>query len=333
MKTAIITGVSGQDGSFLANFLLEKGYNVIGITNQLKETSKNGLKNLKYLGIDKKIGLVAVNLLDTSSIIRIIEEYEPAEIYNLAAQSSVGVSFEQPIRTLEFNVMSTLNLLEAIRTTNPKVRFYQASSSEMFGKVQKENLPLKENYFFHPLSPYGISKAAAHWITVNYREAYGVLSACGICFNHESSLRGRNFVTKKIVNVSVKIKMGLADSLTLGNLKVYRDWGYAPAYVQAMWMMLNQHIPEDYILCSGEVHSLEEFVFGVFKKLDLDPEKYLKVDESLYRPVELEMIYGDNSKAKEKLGWNYNISFDQLINKLIEDEVQYMRWELSHEQG
>jgi GDPmannose 4,6-dehydratase len=214
-----------------------------------------------------------------------------------------------------------------VRITNPKIKFYQASSSEMFGNVNKENLPINENFLLRPISPYGISKAASHWITVNYREAYNLFAVCGIFFNHESVLRNKNFVTKKIINTAVKISLGLADELRLGNMKVYRDWGYAPKYVEAMWLMLQQNIPQDYIISSGEAHSLEEFVIRVFEKLNLNVDKFVKIDESLYRPNDIQINYGDNSEAKNKLKWNYNMNFEQLINKLVEGEIQYVKWE------
>jgi GDPmannose 4,6-dehydratase len=324
MKTAIITGITGQDGAYLSKFLLNKGYNIIGI---IRNNSKSNLKNLEYLGINEKIKFIKVNILDLLSIVRIIEKNKIDEMYNLAAQSSVGLSFNQPIETLEFNIVSTTKLLEAVRITNPKIKFYQASSSEMFGNVNKENLPINENFLLRPISPYGISKAASHWITVNYREAYNLFAVCGIFFNHESVLRNKNFVTKKIINTAVKISLGLADELRLGNMKVYRDWGYAPKYVEAMWLMLQQNIPQDYIISSGEAHSLEEFVIRVFEKLNLNVDKFVKIDESLYRPNDIQINYGDNSEAKNKLKWNYNMNFEQLINKLVEGEIQYVKWE------
>lgn len=327
MKTAIITGITGQDGAYLASYLLNKHYNVIGV---VRNASVANVKNLKYLGVYDKTILIEANLLDLSNIVRILEKNRPDEFYNLAAQSSVSLSFEQPIGTLEFNIVSVVNILEAIKIVNPKIKFYQASSSEMFGNVRKENLPVNESFIFHPVSPYGISKAAAHWITVNYREAYGIFSVCGILFNHESVLRGNNFVTKKILNTAVKISMGKSEKLSLGNLKINRDWGYAPKYVDAMWLMLQQELPKDYIICSGEAHSLEEFVQKVFGKLDLELEKFVTVDKNLYRPVDLEIIYGDNSEAREKLGWNYDLSFDQLMNKLIEDEIRYVKLEIDN---
>jgi len=311
----------------LANFLLDKGYSIIGL---VRNNSGINMKNLRYLDIDDKINFIKVDLLNLSNIDRIIEKNKIDEIYNLAAQSSVGLSFNQPMETLEFNIVSTAKLLEAIRITNPKIKFYQASSSEMFGNVKKENLPINESFFLNPISPYGVSKAASHLITLNYRKSYNLFAVCGISFNHESVLRNKNFVTKKIINTVVKISLGLADELRLGNIKVHRDWGYAPKYVEAMWLMLQPNNPDDYIISSGEVHSLEEFVVKVFEKLNLNVNKFVKIDESLYRPNDLKINYGDNSKAKNKLNWNYDMSFDQLICKLVGDEIEFVKRELKN---
>lgn len=313
-KKALITGITGQDGAYLSQLLISKGYKVVGVT---RDTSDFRLRNLSYLGLQGKINLHKVNLLDLSNIIRIIAKEKPDEIYHLAAQSSVGLSFDQPIGTLEFNIIATANLLEAIRIINPAIRFYNSSSSEMYGKVRQEDLPVTERSVLHPVSPYSISKASAHWITINYREAYGLYSVCGILFNHESCLRGENFVTKKILNSAIKIKQGSLNELRLGNLDIRRDWGYAPEFVKAMWLMLQQDTPDDYIICSGEHNSLNDFVNIVFNNLGLEKDKYVVSDSKLQRPVELKTIYGDNSKAKNVLNWNYNISFDKLILSLI----------------
>lgn len=325
MKTAMITGITGQDGAYLTKFLLTKGYSIIGL---LRNNKDSDLKNLEYLGLNDNVRFIKTDLLSLLSITEILETISNIdEIYNLAAQSSVGLSFNQPIETLEFNIVGTAKLLEAIRITDPKIKFYQASSSEMFGNVKKETLPINESFSLYPLSPYGVSKAASHWITVNYREAYNLFAVCGIFFNHESVLRSKKFVTKKIINTAVKISLGLANELKLGNVNIYRDWGYAPKYVEAMWMMLQQDEPDDYVVSSGEAHSLEEFIVKVFEKLNLSVNKFVKIDESLYRPNDLEINYGDNSKAKRKLKWGYNISFDKLISQLVEDEIQYAKWE------
>lgn len=324
MKTAIITGVTGQDGAYLSELLLAKGYKVIGIT---RDTSEFRLRNLKFLDIADKIELIKANLTDLSNIFRILEKSEPDELYHLAAQSSVGLSFEQPIGTLEFNIISTANLLEAIRIINPKVRFYHASSSEMFGKLKQEQLPVTEETVLHPVSPYSISKASAHWTTINYREAYGLHSVCGILFNHESALRGDNFVTKKILNTAIKIKKGIEKELVLGNLDVKRDWGYAPEFVKAMWLMLQQDNADDYIICSGIPHSLKQFAETAFELLNLEFDKHVKINKDFYRPVELEIIYGNNAKAKKNLNWDYSVTFGELIGRLLRDEEKFIEWE------
>lgn len=325
MKKALITGITGQDGAYLTKFLLDKGYKVIGTS---RNPTESNIKSLRYLGIENEVTLIEANLLDWPNVINIIEKTEPDEVYNLAAQSSVGLSFDQPVRTIQFNTLSTANLLEAIRFANPNVKYYQASSSEMLGSIRETDLPVGESRIFHPVSPYGISKAAAHWITVNYREAYGLFAVSGILFNHESALRGEKFVTKKILNTAVRISRGSAERLTLGNLGVYRDWGYAPDYVKAMWLMLQQEEPDDFVVCSGECHSLKEFAEQAFKKLDLDFERFVTIDKRFHRPLELEIIYGDNSKAKRLLGWQYDMTFEQLIDTLVNDEIKYVDWEL-----
>ena len=323
MRTALITGITGQDGAYLSKFLLNKGYKVVGITRNLQVGNITGLS---YLGVENEVELVEANVFDLSNIIRLLEKYEPQEFYNLAAQSSVGLSFEQPIGTLEYNIISVANILEAIRIINKNIKFYQSSSSEMYGNVDKNILPIDENFIIHPASPYGISKAAAHWIAVNYREAYKLFISSGILFNHESVLRRSNFVTKKIITSAIKIKRKEMDVIKVGNTSIMRDWGYAPEYIKVMWQMLNVDSPGDYAICSGEAHTLQNFIEKVFIQLDLDPKKYVKFDENLYRPVELEIIYGTSKKAKNELKWQYSISFDELIQKLIEDEIDYQEW-------
>lgn len=323
MKTAIITGITGQDGAYLSNFLLAKGYRIVGITRSLNSSN---LEGLDFLGILNEVELIEANVFDLSNIIRILEKYKPDEFYNLAAQSSVGLSFEQPIGTLEYNIISVANILEAIRIIGKGIRFYQSSSSEMFGNVPKYILPIEENFIIKPASPYAISKAAAHWISVNYREAYNLFISSGILFNHESVLRRPNFVTKKIISGAIKIKEGKLDKLKLGNMSIKRDWGYAPYYVEAMWKMLNVEKPNDYIISSGEAHTLEEFVDTTFKFLNLNYKKFIISDSNLLRPVDLEIIYGNPSKAKNELGWNYGMSFEQLIEKLVEDEYRFLSW-------
>jgi GDPmannose 4,6-dehydratase len=327
MKKALITGITGQDGAYLSELLLDKGYEVKGIT---RDDSETGTLNLKYLGIEKDVELIQADLLDLSNIKRLITDNQPDEIYNLAAQSSVGLSFAQPIETLEFNIISTANLLEAIRNVSPGSRFYNASSSEMYGRIKPENLPVTEETVLHPVSPYSISKASAHWITINYREAYNLYSVCGILFNHESALRGKNFVTKKILDGALRISKGLEEKITLGNLNISRDWGYAPEYIKAMWLMLQQDTPDDYIICSGEANTLEDFTKTVFEKTGVDYDNHVEFSRELYRPVDLEIIYGNNSKAKKNLNWEYNITFDELIAKLVEDEAKFFKWKESN---
>ncbi len=323
MKTAIITGITGQDGAYLSKFLLGKDYRVIGITRSLQQGKLNGLS---FLGIENNVELVEANVFDLSNIVRLLEKYQPDEFYNLAAQSSVGLSFEQPIGTLEFNIISVANILEAIRIMKKDIKFYQSSSSEMYGNVDKNTLPIDENFIIHPASPYAISKAASHWISVNYREAYGLFISSGILFDHESVLRRPNFVTKKIISSALKIKSNELDVLRVGNTSIRRDWGYAPEYIKVMWKMLNVEKPGDYIICTGEANTLQQFIEKVFIQLDLEPEKYIKFDENLYRPVELEISYGNPSKARAELNWNYSITFDDLIQKLIEEEILYQEW-------
>jgi GDPmannose 4,6-dehydratase len=327
MKKAIITGISGQDGAYLAELLLKKNYQVFGLTRSLQTLSP---RNLHYLGIADQVHLLETDLLDPKAVNWLIGNLQPDEIYNLAAQSSVGLSYQQPITTLHYNLLSVAHLLEAVRLQSPKTRFYQASSSEMFGNIRPENLPIHEDLLFHPVSPYAVSKASAHWMTVNYREAFGLHTCCGILFNHESPLRGENFVIKKVVNAAVKIKMGIhpTGKLELGNLSVSRDFGYAPAYVEAMWRMMQPEKPDDYLICSGQAVQLKDFVRKVFEQLDLHIEDHVQINESLLRPVELEIIYGDNTKAHTQLGWEYNLSPDQLIHRLLEEEEKWIKYEL-----
>jgi GDPmannose 4,6-dehydratase len=315
-KVALIAGITGQDGSYLSRLLLQKNYKVIGLVRSYTQTN---IKNLLYLGIQDDITFIDCDLSDISQIIKILQQYKPDEIYNLAAQSSVSLSFNQPIGTIQFNVASVLNFLEAIKILNAgsSIRFYQASSSEMFGKVP--TLPIKENTVFHPLSPYAISKATGHWLTVNYRESYGLYATCGILFNHESYLRSENFFTKKIVKESLRIKYNLQDKLRVGNVDIKRDFGYAVKYVEAMWLMLNKTSPEDYIICSGSSVSLRSIIVHVFDRLQLPLEKIV-VDEKLYRPTDIEDIFGDNTKARQQLGWQYNMTIYDVIDVMLEEE-------------
>ncbi len=315
-RTAIVTGITGQDGAYLSDLLLQKNYQVLGI---VRSSNSSNITSLKYLGIDKKIKFVECDLTDITSIMNLIRKYEPNEIYNLAAQSSVGISFEQPIGTILFNAVSVLNILESIRNTDKSIRFYQASSSEMFGKVTR--LPVTELSPMHPQSPYAISKAAAYWSVINYRESYGLFACNGILFNHESFLRRETFFVKKVIRNSIEITQGKRDVLAVGQIDLNRDFGYAPEYVKAMWLMLQHSVPDDYTICSGTSISLREIIHYVFAKLGVSDER-LTIDESLYRPADIQDIYGDNSKAKNVLGWKYDLNFFQVLDLLIEEELQ-----------
>lgn len=316
MKTAMITGVTGQDGAYLSKFLLDKGYTVIGLTRNRNSANWTGLT---YLGINDKIIIDDCDLLDGAAIIRIVEKYKPNEIYNLAAQSSVGLSFEQPTSTILFNINSVLNLLEAIRLVDQSIHFYQASSSEMFGKVT--SLPITLSSPMHPLSPYAISKATGYWSVINFREAFGLFACNGILFNHESPLRTKNFFVKKVIADSVKIKLGLQEKLRVGNIDVKRDFGYAEKYVEAMWLLLQQSTPTDVIICSGKSISLRDIISYIFSKLEIDMS-CLVIDKSLFRPVEIEDTYGSNSKAKEVLGWSYEQNFNSVLDIMIDEELR-----------
>jgi len=326
MKKAIIIGITGQDGSYLAKLLLEKGYYVYGITRDRLDLKNI---NLRYLGIDLEVEIIELPNLNKERIIRILKKVKPFEIYNLSAQSSVSHSFIDPVTTLDYNIFSLLYWMECIKEVDQDIKFYQASSSEMFGNVRSQDLPLKESLIFRPASPYGISKAAAHWLAINYRESNNIFCTCGILFNHESPLRGPNYVVKKIINTAVKIKMGINNGpLKLGNVHIKRDWGYAPDYVNAMWLIMQYKEPCDFLVCSGNVWELEELVKYVFTFLDLDIAKYVIHDDSLLRPKDLDIIYGDNNKAKTLLGWTYNLSNEELIQKLLTEEFRFIDWEL-----
>jgi GDPmannose 4,6-dehydratase len=325
-KRALITGITGQDGSYLAEFLLEKGYEVIGM---VRRTSTINFERIRH--IQDRITLVQGDLLDQSSLIDILREHRPNEVYNLAAQSFVPTSFKQPVLTGEFTALGVTRLLEAIRLVDPTIRFYQASSSEMFGKVRE--VPQNENTPFHPRSPYGVAKVYAHWITVNYRESYGMFAVSGICFNHESPRRGLEFVTRKITYTAAKIKLGLAHELRLGNLEARRDWGYAPDYVRAMWLMLQQDEPEDYVIATGETHSVREFVELAFDYLGLDWKKYVVVDPALYRPADVDLLVGDATKARTKLGWAPSVTFEQLVKIMVDADLELVKQEYGIQEG
>ncbi|MEP7318537.1 MAG: GDP-mannose 4,6-dehydratase [Panacibacter sp.] len=326
MKSAIIIGITGQDGAYLAQLLLQKGYSVTGITRDILELNT---KNLSYLKIAGAVEILELPVPDKDRIIKILKKTKPTEVYNLAAQSSVGYSFVDPFNTLNYNILSVLSWLECIKLFDASIKFYQASSSEMFGNVRETDLPLKESLIFRPASPYGVSKAAAHWLVVNYRESNQMFCCCGILFNHESPLRGANYVVKKIINTAVKIKMGISEGpLTLGNLQVKRDWGYAPDYVNAMWLIMQYKEAADFLVCSGNVWSLQQLLNYVFEYLQLDIHRYVQHDDSLLRPKDLEIIYGDNFKARDLLGWNYDLTNEGLIAKLVEEELKFIEWEL-----
>jgi GDPmannose 4,6-dehydratase len=314
MPKALVTGVTGQDGSYLADFLLERGYEVFGM---VRRTSTINFDRIRHL--QDRIKIVRGDLLDEVSLISILRENDPDEIYNLAAQSFVPTSFEQPVLTGEFTGLGVTRVLDAIRIVNHAVRFYQASSSEMFGKVRET--PQRENTPFYPRSPYGAAKVYAHWMTVNYRESYGLFACSGILFNHESPRRGVEFVTHKITRAAARIKLGLAGELRLGNLDAQRDWGYAPDYVRAMWLMLQQDHPDDYVIATGETHSVREFCQEAFQHLGLDWEKYVVVDPKLYRPAEVDLLVGDYGKAKRVLGWEPSVNFQELVRIMVEADV------------
>uniref|UniRef100_A0A7C3N6J9 GDP-mannose 4,6-dehydratase n=1 Tax=candidate division WOR-3 bacterium TaxID=2052148 RepID=A0A7C3N6J9_UNCW3 len=318
MKKAIITGITGQDGSYLAEFLLEKGYEVYGM---VRRSSTENFERIEH--IKDRIKFYHADLLDFSSLIEMVDEIRPNEIYNLAAQSFVPTSWKQPILTGEFTALGVTRILEAIKLVDKKIRFYQASSSEMFGKVLE--IPQKETTPFYPRSPYGVAKVYGHFITVNYRESYDIFACSGILFNHESPRRGREFVTRKISEGVAKIKLGLQDKLHLGNLEAKRDWGYAGDYVKAMYMMLQQDSPSDYVIATGETHSVREFVKLAFERVDLDYEKYVVVDKDLFRPAEVDQLVGDYSKAKKILGWEPTVTFKELVNMMVDSDLKNLK--------
>jgi GDPmannose 4,6-dehydratase len=312
-NVALITGITGQDGAYLADLLIKKGYKVIGL---VRSYSHGNVKGLEYLGIKDKVQIVECDLTDFIQVISTVKEYAPSEIYNLAAQSSVSLSFRQPIGTIQFNIISVLNILETIRMLNPACKFYQASSSEVFGQAV---LPISENSAINPISPYSISKASAHWITKNYRDSYGLFSCSGFLFNHESYLRSDNFFVKKVILQAIKIKNGQATTLEVGNIDIKRDFGWAPKYVVAMYLMMQQNVPDDYLICSNHSVSLRSIIEYVFDYLQISMN-CLVINESLFRPTEIPDIYGDNRKAKEELGWEYDLSFYDVIKILIDEE-------------
>lgn len=314
VKKAIITGITGQDGAYLSRLLLKKGYEVIGLTRNYAGLRIHGLR---YLNIDAKIIIEECDLLDFSVLFKILNKYRPDEFYNLSAQSSVGLSFEQPIGTIHYNTISVLNILESIRLLKLDTRFYQASSSEMYGKVNK--LPIDEETPLHPLSPYAISKGAAYWTCTNYRESYGIFAANGVLFNHESYLRPPSFFVKKVIKSALEIKRGQLEHLLIGNLEIKRDFGYAPDYIIAMHLALQQQKPGDYFICSGASVYLKDIVAYVFDKLNI-PHHKIVVDPSLYRPAEIQDLYGNNDRAKAELRWEYSKSFFEVLDILLLEE-------------
>ncbi|MBV8172299.1 MAG: GDP-mannose 4,6-dehydratase [Candidatus Eremiobacteraeota bacterium] len=317
-KRALITGITGQDGSYLAELLLDKGYDVFGIT---RRSSTNSFDRIAHI-IDR-ITLLSGDLLDEHSLVSAIREAKPDEIYNLGAQSFVPTSWSQPVLTAEFTAVGVTRLLEAIRIAKPDTRFYQASSSEMFGKVQET--PQRETTPFYPRSPYGVAKVYAHWITINYRESYNLYSCSGICFNHESTRRGLEFVTRKVSDSVARIKLGLATEIRLGNLDARRDWGDARDYVRAMWLMLQQQQPDDYVIATGTTRSVKDLVMAAFKHAGLDWQKYVVVDQKFMRPAEVDVLVGDASKARRVLGWHPTISFEQMIGEMVDADIARLR--------
>lgn len=336
MKTAIITGITGQDGAYLAELLLEKGYTVYGT---YRRTSSVNFWRIEELGIDKQpnLHLVEFDLTDLGSAIRLLQTTSATEVYNLAAQSFVGVSFDQPALTAQITAVGAVNLLEAIRIVNPRIRFYQASTSEMFGKVQA--VPQKEDTPFYPRSPYGVAKLYAHWITVNYRESYGIFGSSGVLFNHESPLRGREFVTRKITDTVAKIKLGRTDRLELGNLDAKRDWGFAKEYVEGMWRMLQADEPDTYVLATGRTETVRDFVSMAFKAAGITIDwkgtgeiergmcretgrAMVVINPKYYRPAEVDLLIGDASKAKSRLGWEPRTTLEELCSMMVTADLQ-----------
>ncbi len=315
MKTALITGITGQDGSYLAEFLLAQGYRVIGMVRRSSTVNFDRIKH-----IQNDIELAQGDLLDQMSIVDILREFQPGEVYNLAAQSFVPTSWKQPVLTGEFTAIGVTRMLEAIRNTDPAIRFYQASSSEMFGKVVE--VPQRETTPFYPRSPYGVAKVYGHWITVNYRESYNLFASSGILFNHESPRRGLEFVTHKVTHGVAKIKLGKAKELRLGNLESRRDWGYAGDYVQAMWRMLQQDKPDDFVVATGETHSVQELCEVAFGHAGLDWRAHVAQDPKYFRPAEVDLLVGDPTKAGQVLGWEPSVSFRQLIEMMVDEDIK-----------
>jgi len=317
-KRAVITGITGQDGSYLAELLLDKGYEVVGITRRLSAPNHWRIAHLQ-----DRIELRPADLLDQLSLIRVVEDVRPHEFYNLAAMSFVPASWDQPMLTGEYNAQGVTRVMEAIRQVDTSIKVYQASSSEMFGKVRET--PQTELTPFYPRSPYGVSKVFAHYITVNYRESYDLFAASGILFNHESPRRGLEFVTRKVTNGVARIKLGLADSLSLGNLDAHRDWGFAGDYVRAMWAMLQRDTPEDYVIATGLSHSVRDLVEAAFTHVGLDWQDYVRTSSALLRPAEVEHLIGDSSKARSDFGWKPSIDFSSLVQMLVDEDLERVK--------
>ena len=330
-KRALITGITGQDGSYLAEFLLNKGYEVHGL---VRRSSTFGTQRIEHLyrdvhDIERPLHLHHGDMADGNGLARVIREVRPTEVYNLAAQSHVRVSFDQPTYTADVTAVGVLRLLEAIRDVQDAngmaIRFYQASSSEMYGQVVET--PQRETTPFHPRSPYGVAKVYGHWITVNYRESYGLHASCGILFNHESPRRGETFVTRKITRAATRIKLGLQQKLYLGNLDARRDWGFAGDYVEAMWLMLQQAEPDDYVIAMDETHSVREFCEKAFGRLDLDYRDFIEIDPRYFRPAEVDLLLGTAEKARRQLGWRPRVSFDELVEMMVDADLELARRE------
>ena len=318
MPTALITGITGQDGSYLADFLVGKGYRVVGVVRRSSTTPYERIGHL----VDR-VDLVSADLLDQTSLSDVVSAYAPDEIYNLAAQSFVQTSWSQPVLTGEFTALGVTRMLEAMKKAAPKARFYQASSSEMFGKVHES--PQRETTPFYPRSPYGVAKVYGHWITVNYRESFGLYAVSGMLFNHESPRRGLEFVTRKVSDAAARIKLGQQKELRLGNLEARRDWGFAGDYVEAMWMMLQQKAPEDFVIGTGESHSVRELCELAFNHVGLDYRKYVVQDPKFFRPAEVDLLVADPSKARKQLGWKPRVSFAELVRTMVDADLERHR--------
>ncbi len=325
-KSALITGITGQDGSYLAQLLLSKGYDVFGLVRR-SSTSDVNTSRLKWLKIEKDVTLIDGDLRDLSSLIRAIRETKPVEVYNLAAQSFVKSSWQQPILTGDVTAMGVTHMLEAIRLQDTPIRFYQASSSEMYGLIQE---PMQSEHTpFYPRSPYAVAKLYGHWLTVNYRESFGLHASSGILFNHESPLRGIEFVTRKVTDAVARIKLGLAKELRLGNIDAKRDWGHSKDYVEAMWLMLQQDVPDDYVVATGRTTTVRDMCRVAFEHAGLVMEDYLVIDPELFRPAEVDILLGDPSKAKKKLGWEAKISMEEMIREMVDADIERRRQALS----